>query len=277
MTTGGREAPPTPSTSSFPRASRRTCRSCSTPISRSTPGGRASPMQRSGTTRRDCLDWVRLAVDAVRHLVEAAERGEDPVVRASSGLRGHRRGPGRSARGRVPQGAPGRTRSCSAGAFDRGRLRLLVPSRPPGRRPRATTQLLPVALPADYIWRRARRVYPLVADSAAILLAKRNAIARSQDGDGLSGEVLAELLHPEGDPIWEADPDAGFKALIDVIDTVRRDGDVVPVLNAIRSICPRHSSPSSTIGAFVACDRPGLPSPKPMMPRRRRPEPSSRA
>jgi hypothetical protein len=177
-----------------------------------------------------------LAVDAVRHLVESAERGEielsglPAVFAATDGdpddpLAAEFRMALLAELDLVPW-----VRSTGGDRDFSSPHDLLVDDR--GRLP----ELLPVALPADYIWRRARRVYPLVADSDAMaFLAKRNAIARSQGGDGLSGEVLAELLHPEGDLIWAADPDAGFKALIDVLDTVRRDGDVAPVLNAIRS------------------------------------------
>ena len=68
-------APPTRSTSSSPRASRRTCPSCSMRTSRSTPDGRARRREEADNEAR--LTGLRaLAVDAVRHLVTAAEHGE---------------------------------------------------------------------------------------------------------------------------------------------------------------------------------------------------------
>ena len=177
-----------------------------------------------------------LAVEAVRHLVAAAEHGEiemsglPAIFAATNGdpddeLAGEFRKELLAELDVVPwvRSTPG------DGDFAAPRD-LLVDDR--GRLP----ELLPVALPPDYIWRRAGRVYPLGADASAMaFLAARSAIARSQDGDGLSGDTLGQLLHPDGASIWSADPDTGFRALIEVIDTVRRDGDVAPVLEAIRS------------------------------------------
>ena len=141
-----------------------------------------------------------LAVDAVRHLVTAAERGEvelsglPAIFAATNGdpddpLAGEFRKELLAELDLVPWVRATRGDRDFAAPRD-----LLVDDR--GR----LSELLPVALPADYIWRRAGRVYPLVPDSAAMaFLADRNAIARGQDGDGLSGDALGQLLHPAGD------------------------------------------------------------------------------
>ena len=219
-----------------------------------------------------------LAVDAVRHLVAAAEQGEidlsglPAVFAATDGDPDD------------PLAAEFRTAllaeldlvrwvRSTGGSLDFAAPRdLLVDDR--GR----LTELLPIALPADYIWRRAGRVYPLIADSAATaFLAKRNALARNQDGDGLSGKPSASSCTPRATRSGRRILTRGSRRSSKSSTRSATMATWRQSSTASARILRRHSSPSSTIGAFVGCDHPVPPSPTPRMARKRRPEPSSHA
>ena len=46
---------------------------------------------------------------------------------------------------------------------------------------------------------------------------------------------LRDLLRPSAGQIWEADPDGGFRALLEVLDITKRDADVAAAINEVRA------------------------------------------
>jgi hypothetical protein len=180
------------------------------------------------------LDGLRaLAVDAVRHLVGASDtldaarlpalfaatagEPDDPLARAfREGLLAELDD--------VPWVA-----TSSAGGYARP-ADLFVDQRV------GLAGLLPVAFPELYIQRRVGRSYPRIEDADAVaFLARRVAVARGLAKSGIDADTLGKLLRPGSEGIWDSAHDVGFRALLEVLDVVKRDVGMPELIEALRS------------------------------------------
>lgn len=94
--------------------------------------------------------------------------------------------------------------------------------------------LLPVAFPETYVRARTSRVYPSTQDPLALAyLTRRSASSRGVTGPGLDAVTLGQLLRPGTTAPWDTAHDAGFKALLEVLDIVKRDHGVPELIESI--------------------------------------------
>ena len=196
--------------------------------------GRKSFAEDRATENQQRLDGLRsLAIGVTRHLVEAATRREieaTGLARIFAETKGDPEDPLAHAFREALLRDLDRLAWVAAPAGDRfvAPHDLLIDDRA------ELPALLPTAFPAAYVRRRLGRDYPDTTDPSALgFLAARNAISRGNDRVGLDGDSLRDLLHPQGDRIWDENPDEGFRALVDVLDVTRRDADVSAVLDEL--------------------------------------------
>lgn len=97
-------------------------------------------------------------------------------------------------------------------------------------------RLLPIGFPPAYVQRRTGRCYPLTSDPEGLaFLARRSAVARGNAGAGLDAATLADLLRPGESELWAADHDASFRAVLEILDVIKRDPGVTESIEALRS------------------------------------------
>ena len=96
--------------------------------------------------------------------------------------------------------------------------------------------LLPVAFPPAYVQRRVGRFYPMSTDQSALgFLAGRSAFARGSGNSGVDAATLMALLRPGELRPWEADEDASFRAVLEILDITKRDAGVAEGIEELRS------------------------------------------
>lgn len=108
--------------------------------------------------------------------------------------------------------------------------RLLVDSRS------AVQELLPTAFPPAYVEAQLGRWYvsDRVAEPGRLFLARRNAISRDLDVGGLDAATLSDLLRPSNGELWAHQPDEGFRALLKILDLLKRGHDMGELLDSTR-------------------------------------------
>lgn len=94
--------------------------------------------------------------------------------------------------------------------------------------------LLPVAFPEKYVRARTALGYPSTKDPVALAyLARRSASSRGVTGPGLDAVTLGQLLRPGTMAPWDTAHDVGFKALLEVLDIIKRDHGVPELIESI--------------------------------------------
>ena len=97
-------------------------------------------------------------------------------------------------------------------------------------------RLLPAAFPPEYVRQRIGRAYPLTNDPEGLgFLARRSAASRESDDSGIDAATLAELLRPGYAQLWESDHDAGFRAVLEILDITKRDPGMAEAIETLRA------------------------------------------